>query len=940
MAFTLYDDDDLRFTYENMIDWHNGDGYDFYNGGTHNSTGGVGTVSRVKFKMNGTMFRLYVQCHNDGRNTNINVFIDGIHITTINAPQQTISGHILYYTSPTLTIGDHDIVLEHDNSQAGYMMFDGVDTDGFIYAKLGCIVSNVEPGWSRVDDIDTKIGYIGSWSRRSDGSNYSSNASTWIESQVTGDTIAFSMKSTKLRVYVYGNIDTSGFDIKIDGVKYGSFDTVYGITKCILAAEITGLTNDRHFVELIVKDKSLVSRSTLTRLLFDCIDIDDTGFLYSTGRILNDPEPGWFRYDDTDTSILYTNMKQVNIGDSTNYVNGTVHITDDNAKPSSVRIKTTGTKIRLLCKLAANRNSNVQVYVDDSYIETFSVPNMGQYGKTVYYESEEFLHPNKKFITFEFIYPDSECNAMFDCCDINGYIAANQSSKDYIDNNSDISFTFNTPAMTSLKIEYPGIYAIECFGANGAGNQDRNAGSRGGMGGYTYGEIYFEQDDILYIYPGGQGSYATGYFNGGGFNGGGNGGAGGGGGGGASDVRYNIDDLNHRIIVAGGGGGSDDYYNAAGSKGGGNDGSGGDGGGLIAQGCWMDGGYHSEYGGTQTSGYALGQGQSATTATDTGGAGGGYLGGRVSNYYNGGAGGGSSYYGNMMNAYTVGGVNWGNGLVKITLLEEDNYNNLHHFAIFTENKYFIPTENYFDSKTMSFIPVSIDELYNQNLNPETLVTNIADIFKTFTVSDKLIYPLEYIKSLYDIRIVKIMCHNINLPSVINNKNRRKITFYTDFNKLFKSTLIKLKDSINIKLDEMMNYFISDPIDGIKFGIESNSVLYGKNLEIISEADIKIKGFDYIDLSSLEIPFDNIRIFANFTKNCNKGEELRLFKIIKKSRNLKMLLTDEDYLTIIKEVEGKHNVYIKPLSDEITNITVNKLTNDETEYRVENTFYTF
>jgi len=938
MTFTLYDDDDLRFTYENMTDWHNGDTNNFYSGGTHNSAGGAGTVSRVNFKMNGTMFRLYVQCHSDGRNMNVNVFIDGIYITTINAPQQTISGHILYYTSPSLTIGEHNIILEHDNSQSGYMMFDGVDTDGFIYAKLGSIVSNVEPGWLRIDDSDNKIAYIGSWSRRSDGSSYSSNSSTWIESQINGDTIAFSMKSNKLRVYAYGNIDTSGFDIRIDGVEYGSFNTVYGITKCILAAEITGLTDDRHFVQLIVRDKSLISKSTLTRILFDCIDIDDTGFLFSTGRVLNNPESGWFRYDDTSTSILYTNMKQINTADSTNYVGGTVHITDDSTIPSSVRIKTIGTKIRLLCKLYPGRNSNVQVYVDDTYIETFNSLNIGEYGKTVYYESEEFPHPDKKFITFEFRYPSSRCNAMFDCCDINGYIATNQSLKDYTHDDSGISFTFNTPAKTNLKIEYPGVYAIECFGANGGGSQNRNTGSRGGMGGYTYGEIYLEQDSTLYIYPGGQGVYATGNFNGGGFNGGGNGGAGGYGGGGASDVRLEIDDPKYRIIVAGGGGGADNITGEG--AGGSDDGSGGDGGGLIAQGFWINGGYYDGYGGTQTSGYALGIGQSATTATDTGGAGGGYFGGLVSNNYNGGAGGGSSYYGSMMNAYTIGGVNFGNGLVKITLLEEDNYNNLQHFAIFARDKYFIPTDKYFDSKTMSFIPVTIAELYNSNLNPEELVINIADVFNSFTINDKLIYPLEYIKSLYDVKIIKIMCHNLNLPSVINNKNRRKITFHTDFNNLFKSTLIKLKDSVNIKLDEMINYLTTDSIDGIKFAIESNSVLYGKNFEIISEGDIKIKGFDYIDLGAAEIPFDNIRIFVSFIKNCTPGKELRLLKIIKKSRNLKMLLTDEDYLTIIKEVEGKNNVYIKSLSDKKVNITVNKLTNNETEYRVKNTLDAF
>ena len=98
--------------------------------------------------------------------------------------------------------------------------------------------------------------------------------------------------------------------------------------------------------------------------------------------------------------------------------------------------------------------------------------------------------------------------------------------------------------------------------------------------------------------------------------------------------------LYSRFMVSGGAGGADDSGSAVGGS---NDGAGGSSGLLNGQGAWIDGAYYASYGGTQTNGYALGEGGHVTTNTDTGGAGGGYYGGTVTNHNNGGAGAGSSY---------------------------------------------------------------------------------------------------------------------------------------------------------------------------------------------------------------------------------------------------------------------------------------------------------
>ena len=210
-----------------------------------------------------------------------------------------------------------------------------------------------------------------------------------------------------------------------------------------------------------------------------------------------------------------------------------------------------------------------------------------------------------------------------------------------------------------------GKYLFEVWGASGGGYDPNssNAG-RAGAGGYSKGEINLSIGEIFYINVGGQGAYGSGTnpFGGplGGYNGGGAGGNNGSGSGGGathiatssgllSTLENNKDSI---VIVAGGGGGSDDK--------GGDDGSGGSGGGLegsaaIVNGSRItrnryiatatnDGG--SGMGGTQDQGYAFGQGESVTYNTDTGGAGGGYYGGYVSNNYAGGGAGGSGYIGN------------------------------------------------------------------------------------------------------------------------------------------------------------------------------------------------------------------------------------------------------------------------------------------------------
>ena len=114
------------------------------------------------------------------------------------------------------------------------------------------------------------------------------------------------------------------------------------------------------------------------------------------------------------------------------------------------------------------------------------------------------------------------------------------------------------------------------------------------------------------------------------------------------------------------------------------DGSGGSGGGNVGGNAYIEGvletgnsfvanavnGGGCGIGGTQTTGYRQGVGESVTYSTDTGGAGAGWYGGFVTNHNNGGGAGGSGYIGGVSNGSMQNGIRSGNGYAVITALED------------------------------------------------------------------------------------------------------------------------------------------------------------------------------------------------------------------------------------------------------------------------------
>jgi len=202
----------------------------------------------------------------------------------------------------------------------------------------------------------------------------------------------------------------------------------------------------------------------------------------------------------------------------------------------------------------------------------------------------------------------------------------------------------------------------------------------GGLGGYAVGTVPVTPGEILQVNVGGQPMGTAGGFNGGGAAGPATAENVGEAGGGATDARLGGDGLTDRVVVAGGGGGeaenSDEEYGSA---------SGGAGGGTAGAPSSCSGSPCGA-GGTATAGGAAGSPASPCAVAGSlgqggsgcgGGGGGGYYGGGggafdpgsgpASPALDGPGGGGSGYVSPLATAAsTVGGLQFGNGLLRIS----------------------------------------------------------------------------------------------------------------------------------------------------------------------------------------------------------------------------------------------------------------------------------
>lgn len=210
-----------------------------------------------------------------------------------------------------------------------------------------------------------------------------------------------------------------------------------------------------------------------------------------------------------------------------------------------------------------------------------------------------------------------------------------------------VKFKFDfTGRVQSAKLN-PGTYKLEVWGSSGGENNkssyDGTFSGTAGRGGYSSGTLTLKKETTLYVYVGGCAQKSIG-----GWNGGGSSSPTRAGGGGSTDISLygeegstewnTADHMYSRIIVAGGGGGSShtSYPDRRGGSGGGKNGE--------------NNGDNEARGGTKTSGYAFGIGETSKSGSGSG-AGGGWYGGYTDHaHWPPGGGGGSGFVYNSSTA--------------------------------------------------------------------------------------------------------------------------------------------------------------------------------------------------------------------------------------------------------------------------------------------------
>lgn len=137
-------------------------------------------------------------------------------------------------------------------------------------ATIGSALTAPETGWERYDETDSNISYIGTWSNLAVANLYNGNSKYNYVPE--NKSIRFNFIGSKIRIIQFKNNSSSDYNIKIDGIDYGSVNILNSTTIYqILTFEKTGLSYKEHCVDLYGESTN--------KFNLDAIDIDDTGEL-------------------------------------------------------------------------------------------------------------------------------------------------------------------------------------------------------------------------------------------------------------------------------------------------------------------------------------------------------------------------------------------------------------------------------------------------------------------------------------------------------------------------------------------------------------------------------------------------------------------------------------------------------------------------------------
>lgn len=244
--------------------------------------------------------------------------------------------------------------------------------------NINDVLSSPSIGYQRFNIDHAAITYQGaSWSISDWGSSYNTYNNITMTTTTVEEKMFFNFTGSKLVLRMYSNHDTSGFNIKVDGIDLGDFKTNYGIVSNTVVFVKENFEDKEHFVEITCLDNSVIGGSK-TRISVDSIDIDSTGQLLSYIPIMLE-ENVYFLittimdkicyYDEINNSVVETDTKISSVVTDQQSIidNSFKSIEDLNLKIDDLNILK-GYKIKVLNKTSMNKVS--LSFSNDSVIAT------------------------------------------------------------------------------------------------------------------------------------------------------------------------------------------------------------------------------------------------------------------------------------------------------------------------------------------------------------------------------------------------------------------------------------------------------------------------------------------------------------------------------------------------------------------------------------------
>ncbi|MGS2750985.1 hypothetical protein ACVAMH_29695 [Bacillus zanthoxyli] len=240
------------------------------------------------------------------------------------------------------------------------------------WTREHCTLENAKPGkfFSNVDLTGNITG--DKWRVVGDSSSLERNSS-WYVGDSLGRSFYFKFTGTAVRILLK-NFTTHAFNITvtIDNIRYVGSVPAYSAEYSLVVFEQLNLIKGEHNVKVTTEGRASGAPGSAYTFL---TAVDYADLSAKVGDVLKEPEPGWKRFDDTDSNIKYTGTWN-HLANSKGYFNNTVsfHNSDHGNEPFTCEFAFSGTGIRVISEHNNYSSYRYPIHITiDGSSETYTI---------------------------------------------------------------------------------------------------------------------------------------------------------------------------------------------------------------------------------------------------------------------------------------------------------------------------------------------------------------------------------------------------------------------------------------------------------------------------------------------------------------------------------------------------------------------------------------